>query len=226
MKVRDLMTTEVVSVSESTSLKEAAQLMASHGVSGLPVVSEGKVVGVVSEADFVERSSTRSRASLVELLFSRGERRREADTVGEVMTRDVVTIGPDTNHADAARLMRRKRVKRLPVVDDDGRLIGIVSRADILGVFTRPDVDIEREIRERLIGQVLAIEPDRVTVTVEDGRVRLEGTLQAKTESQLLEELASRVDGVLGVDANLRYLVDDTKPAEDTWVAGAPRPNW
>src|SRR5690606_3896103 len=119
MKVRDLMTTEVVSVSESTSLKEAAQLMASHGLSGLPVVSEGKVVGVVSEADFVERSSTRSRASLVELLFSRGERRREADTVGEVMTRDVVTIGPDANHADAARLMRRKRVKRPPAVAGD-----------------------------------------------------------------------------------------------------------
>ena len=65
-----------------------------------------------------------------------------------------------------------------------------------------------------------------MTVTVEEGRVRLEGTLQAKTEVQLLEELAGRVDGVLAVDANLRYLVDDTKPAEDTWVAGAPRPNW
>ena len=226
MKVRDLMTTEVVSVDESTSLKEAAQLMATHGVSGLPVVSDGKVVGVISEADFVERSSDRARASLVELLFHRGDRRRQAETVGEVMTRDVVTIGPDANHVDAARLMRRKRVKRLPVVDEEGRLIGIVSRADILDVFTRPDEEIEREIRDRVIGQVLAIDPDRVTVTVEEGRVRLEGTLQAKTEVQLLEGRAGRVDGVLAVDANLRYLVDDTKPAEDTWVAGAPRPNW
>lgn len=224
MKIRDLMTTEVLSVSEGTSLKEAAQIMSDHAISGLPVLRDGKVVGIVSEADFVTRAT--GGRSLVDLLFHRHKVDRHADTVGEIMATDVVSVSPDASHVDAARLMDKHRVKRLPVLDGDARLLGVVSRADILTVFTRSDADIEREIRHHILAQVLAIDPQSVDVTVDQGHVALGGTVDAKTEAALLEELASRVDGVIAVDCNVHFRVDDTRGAEGARSLGAPRPNW
>ncbi|HLU31487.1 MAG TPA: CBS domain-containing protein [Acidimicrobiia bacterium] len=224
MRIRELMTTEVVTVSERTPLKEAAQLMSDRAISGLPVLRDGTVVGVVSEADFVARAT--GGRSLVDLLFHRQKIDRPADTVGEIMATDVVTIGPDASHVDAARLMDRRRVKRLPVVDAEGRLLGVVSRADILTVFTRSDAEIEEEIRHHILAQVLAIEPDSIEVLVDHGHVTLAGTVPAKTEAALAEELASRVDGVIAVESTLHYRVDDTRGAEGARSLGAPRPNW
>lgn len=224
MRIRDLMTTVVVTVSERTPLKEAAEMMSERGISGLPVLRDGKVVGVVSEADFVARAT--GGRSLVDLLFPRQKLDRHADTVGEIMATDVVSIGPDASHVDAARLMERNRVKRLPVVDADGRLLGVVSRADILTVFTRSDTEIQGEICNHILAQVLAIDPKSVEVEVDNGHVALAGTVEAKTEAAMLEELASRVDGVIAVDSNVQYRVDDTRGADGARPLGAPRPNW
>lgn len=226
MKIRELMTMDLVTVGPETPLKEAARKMATNGVSGLPVVSEGRLVGIITEADFVERTSGHHRASLLDMLLDRSDRLRAAACVGEAMTTSVVTIAPNESHADAAQLMRRKRVKRLPVVDEAENLMGIVSRSDILTVFTRPDEAMEQDIRHRILGQVLAIDPDRLSVEVTDGRVTIRGTVQARTEAALIEDLVSTVDGVWSVDTDIRYLVDDTRPANESRPFGTPRSNW
>lgn len=226
MKVREIMTVQVVTVRPDTSLKEAARLMAARGISGLPVVDEGRVVGILTEADFVDRTAGHGRASLLDVLMNRDDRHLYAADVGDAMTTPVISVGPDDGHVDAARLMKRKHVKRLPVLDDNGRLLGVVSRSDILAVFTRPDEVIEQDIRHRIIGQLLAIEPDRLSVEVEDGHVRLEGSVQARTEAALLEELIAGVDGVWSVESNVRFLVDDTQRHDETRPFGVPRPNW
>lgn len=226
MKVREMMTVQVVTVRPDTSLKEAARLMAARGISGLPVVDEGRVVGILTEADFVDRTARHGRASLLDVLMNRDDRHLYAADVGDAMTTPAISVGPDESHVDAARLMKRKHVKRLPVLDDNDRLLGVVSRSDLLAVFTRPDEVIEQDIRHRIIGQLLAIEPDRLTVEVEDGHVRLEGSVQARTEAALLEELIAGVDGVWSVESNVRFLVDDTQRHDETRPFGVPRPNW
>jgi len=96
----------------------------------------------------------------------------------------------------------------------------------LLGVFTRPDEAIEADIRDRVIGEVLALGPGHVDITVDQGRVTLEGTVPAKTEARLLEDLVGGVDGVLSVESGLRYLVDDTRRIDEPRPAGVPRPNW
>jgi CBS domain-containing protein len=227
MRVSELMSTELATVGEGTPLKEAARLMTGRGVSGLPVVDEsGHLVGIISESDFVEKASGQTRSGLIGALFESDARLVEADTVGGIMTRNVVTIEPRATHQQAARLMRTKRVKRLPVVNEDGKLVGIISRSDILGVFARSDATIEHEIRHRLIGQVMAIDGGRIEVTVTEGHVKLGGIVPTKTDARLLEELSEDVAGVMSVESSLNYLVDDTQRAHETQPYGVPRPNW
>ncbi|MEN8113902.1 MAG: BON domain-containing protein, partial [Actinomycetota bacterium] len=121
------------------------------------------------------------------------------------------TTGPDTEIYDAAKMMTFQDIKRLPVVDDDARLLGIISRADIVSVFTRPDDVIEDEIREDLIRRVLFIDPDQLDVSVTNGVVTFIGEIGTANEARLLSELASRLDGVLHVENRLtwRYDADD-----------------
>ena len=216
MKVRDIMTTDPVKVTGDTRLKEAARLMVRHRVSGLPVVDEGgKLIGILSEGDFIRREAGRDRphgVSLLDAVFGEGELQPVgAETVAEIMTRSVVTITPEATVGEAARVMGRRNVKRLPVVDLEGELVGIVSRADIVGAFTKPDDVIEDEVREDLIRRLLFLDPELVEVSVSDGVVTLEGELENRTEAHLLEELARRIAGVVRVESRLRYKVDDRK---------------
>jgi len=216
MKVRDIMTTDPVKVTADTRLKEAARLMVHHRVSGLPVVDEGgKLIGILSEGDFIRREAGRDRphgVSLLDAVFGEGELQPVgAETVAEVMTRSVVTITPEATVGEAARVMGRRNVKRLPVVDLEGELIGIVSRADVVGAFTKPDDVIEDEVREDLIRRLLFLDPSLVEVSVSDGVVTLEGELENRTEAHLLEELSRRIAGVVRVESRLRYKVDDRK---------------
>jgi CBS domain-containing protein len=220
MKVRDIMTTDPVKVTADTRLKEAARLMVRHRVSGLPVVDEGgKLIGIVSEGDFIRREAGRDRphgVSLLDAVFGEGELQPVgAETVAEVMTRSVVTITPEATVGEAARVMGRRSVKRLPVVDLEGELVGIVSRADIVGAFTKPDDVIEDEVREDLIRRLLFLDPEMVEVSVSDGVVTLEGELENRTEAHLLEELSRRIAGVVRVESRLRYKVDDRKLERD-----------
>ncbi|HHC07235.1 MAG TPA: CBS domain-containing protein [Actinobacteria bacterium] len=202
MKVVDLMSTDVVTVTPDTGIREAARLMVRHRVSGLPVV-EDRLVGIITEADFLR------------LEVERQERFRAVETVAEVMSGDVVTIAPEATLHEAAKLMADRDVKRLPVVDDEGRLLGVISRSDVVTVFTRPDDVIEDEIREDLLRRVLFVAPDTIDVSVDNGVVVLAGEIGTRTEARLLEELTRRLDGVLRVENRLRWRLDDVDAEGD-----------
>ncbi len=216
MKVRDIMTTNTISVRGDTLLKEAARIMVRNQISGLPVIdSDGRLVGIVTEGDFLRQEVSRDRPyrlSLLDALF--GDSTPEtpiAETVAEVMTDKVVTITPEASIGEAARLMASRNVKRLPVVGDEGLLEGIISRADIVNAFTKPDDIIEDEVREDIIRRLLFLDPESIEVTVSDGIVHLGGELENRTEVTLLEELARRIAGVVKVESDLTYVVDDRK---------------
>jgi CBS domain-containing protein len=200
MRVVDLMTTDVIRVSPDTRIKEAARLMFRHRVSGLPVVdSDGKLSGIITEADFLRMEVARNEA----------DEPQPIETVGELMSSGVVTIGPEAEITEAAKTMVVQDVKRLPVVDEDNKMLGIISRLDIVAVFTRPDEVIEDEIREDLLRRVLFIDPADVDVTVENGIVTFRGEIGTRNESRILEELSRRLDGVMRVANLLTWRVED-----------------
>jgi len=125
-----------------------------------------------------------------------------------LMTTPPVTIGPGELVSQAARLMYSRRVKRLPVISDDGTLIGIVSRADVLSVYSRPDADIQREIIQDLIVAMFAGDPARFTVTVADGIVTIEGTPETDLAGRRVIDAAGHVEGVVAVRDRLSYPQD------------------
>jgi len=214
MKVRDLMTTDPITTTPDAPLKEAARVMVREKVSGLPVMEGGKLVGIVTEGDFLRQEANRDqpyRLSLLEALFGDGGAEPAVETVGEVMSEPVITITADATVSEAARVMSHRRVKRLPVVDDDGELIGVISRADVVNAFTKPDEVIEDEVREDIVRRLLFLEPDAVDVDVRDGVVTLSGELENRTEAHLLEELTRRIAGVVRVVSHLSYEVDDER---------------
>ncbi len=216
MRVRDIMTTDPIRVTPDALLKEAARLMVRHQVSGLPVVdSTGDLVGIVTEGDFLRQEASRERpygASLLDALFGDGAvAAPPAETVGEVMTRDLITITPDAGIGEAARIMSQRNIKRLPVLGSDGTLVGIISRADVVNAFTKPDDVIEDEVREDIVRRLLFLDPGSVGVDVDDGVVTLRGELENRTETQLLEELTRRIAGVVRVRSELTFQVDDRK---------------
>jgi CBS domain-containing protein len=132
------------------------------------------------------------------------------------MSTHPVVIYPEASVTEAARVMSHHHVKRLPVVNDEGMLQGIVSRGDVVTVFTRPDDVIEDEIREDLINRVLLLDANALEVEVTEGVVVLAGQLPTRTDKRLLEEMVRRVDGVVKMESDVSFEVDDTQPAEDT----------
>jgi CBS-domain-containing membrane protein len=230
MKVHDLMTTEVITVGVDTSLKEAARQMIEGGVSGLVVTdARGNLEGVITEADFVKAESDRratKRARLLRWFTPDTEIPRVERLVGDVMTADVITLGPTADHAEAARLMRKAGIKRLPIVNGESRLVGILSRSDILRAFARSDADIIDEINGHVIRNVLWIDPKRVAVDSVEGNVTLNGRLETKSDATLLENLARRVDGVVSVAAHLSWEIDNTKLEMVSAPQAGLRPNW
>jgi CBS domain-containing protein len=214
-RIRDVMTAEVVCVDEDTPFKEIVALMADTKVSALPVVdTDGRVVGVVSEADLMRREEFP--AGPPEGQLFEGRRRREARakatgaTAVELMTSPAITIGPDASIAEAARLLHRHRIKRLPVLDPAGPLLGIVSRADLLKVFLRADAEISTAVRQHVLRRTLGIDPDTVTVGVGDGVVTLTGRLERRSLIPILVSLVHGVDGVVDVVDQLSFETDDT----------------
>lgn len=213
MHVIDIMTSEVLTVTEDAGLKEAARRMLQAGVSGLPVVDDrGIVIGIITEADFVEAEAARSWGRQRRRLLGAvvGEHRPAlAKTVVEVMTRRPIVIDQDSDVTEAARKMAEHGVKRLPVVTPDGRLVGIVSRSDIVMAFARPDEVIEDEIRNDIVERILLLDPETVDVAVSEGAVTLRGEVPNRSDARILEELVARLEGVIGVAADLRWSVDD-----------------
>jgi len=203
MHVRDLMTTDVVAVAAETSTRDAARMMFRYRVSGLPVVdAEDHVLGIITEGDFLAME------------LERVDNGRALDSVGEVMSHSVLSVSPDLEVMEAARYMHGHSVKRVLVVEE-GKMVGILSRFDIVAAFTRPDDLIEDEIREDLIRRVLFVDPETVDVRVSNGVVTLVGTIGTRTEARLVEELAIRLDGVVGVENKLDWRIDDTSSDAD-----------
>ncbi len=203
MKVRDVMSMTVVTVTPETTLKETAAKLARFGISGLPVVtSSGELVGVVSEADVLAKEAGPGpRDGLLSWLFEIGEVERaklEARIAGEAMTSPAVTIGPDRSIREAAMRMLSEGVNRLPVVVE-GDLVGIVSRADLVRAFVRTDDEIRREIEDEVVRKTLWLEPDRVTVAVDGGAVTLAGEVETAADAEVLVEFTRRVPGVVSV---------------------------
>src|ERR1700752_651610 len=152
--VKDVMSTHVMAVRESASYKEIANMLHEQRVSAFPVVDEdNKVIGVVSETDLLAKEALEGTVpeTLQSLPRQRDRTRVSGLTAAELMSIPAVTIGPDAPVRRAARLMSNKRVKRLPVVSEDGVLIGIVSRADVLSVYSKPDEEIRDEVTRELI---------------------------------------------------------------------------
>jgi CBS domain-containing protein len=214
MKIEEVMTRDAKAVSEETPLKDVARVLAESGISGLPVTDEGgTVIGVVSEADIIgkEAGAEHERSLLGRLLHGGESPKLDARTAGEAMTSPAITIAADREVAEAARTMTEKSVNRLPVVDAQGKLVGIVTRADLVRAFLRPDTEIERELREDVVSHKLWIDPTNLQITVENGEVALRGKVDSKADAELLEYFATRVPGVVAVHSTLRWEMDDPK---------------
>ncbi|WP_063737279.1 CBS domain-containing protein [Streptomyces sp. RTd22] len=208
-KIGNVMSDDVVRVGHGASCEEVGALLERHRIGGLPVVDEDdKVVGVITGTDLAG-------ADGVEGAVSAGQR----------MSRPAVTVRPQDTIVDAARSMARHRVERLPVVDEEDRLIGIVTRRDLLRVFLRPDDEIRAEVIDEVLVRSLWLRPQSVAVTVTDGVVRLEGELDRHSEVPIAVRMAGQVDGVVAVVDRLTYRVDDsrtTAPSGGAPGGGAP----
>ncbi|WP_345942151.1 CBS domain-containing protein [Streptomyces sp. SID2888] len=219
--IGEVMTSEVVRAHRDTAFKEIVRLLDRHRISGLPVVDrDDKVLGVISGADLVRGQMARGeqgrghRFRLPALRRATGAPAEEAlgTTAEGLMTTPALTVHPEQRVQDAARLMERHRVERLPVVDEEDRLIGIVTRRDLLRVFLRTDEEIRGQVVDDVLVASLGLSPDAVAVSVRDGMVTLEGLLERRSEIPLVVRSAWRVDGVIGVVNSLAFRVDDGPP--------------
>ena len=212
--VADVMTRNVVAVSETTGYKEIVEVLARNAVSAAPVVDENlRVVGVVSEADLlykVELAGAEPHSWLLERKHVRTARdKANADFARELMTSPAVTISTDESIVIAAKLMDSERVKRLPVLDADGRLAGIVSRADLLRPFLRSDDDIRDEIREGVVLRTMWMDPNSLTITVDQGVVTMRGEVERRSSVPILVDIVRAIPGVVDVIERLSSRFDD-----------------
>ncbi|WP_265564889.1 CBS domain-containing protein [Streptomyces hygroscopicus] len=204
--VGDLMTPTAVSVRPGTTFKEIARLLDEYDITAVPVVDDdGRPVGVVSEADLLRKQTSVGVGS----------------SARDLMTSPAVVAQPEWNAVRAARTMEERKVKRLPVVDGDGRLIGVISRGDLVRLFLRRDHAIQEEILEDVVVRTLGLSPSALTVEVTDGRVTLSGTVERKSLVPVTVRLCESVDGVVDVIDRLGFDRDDTA---DRTTAAAPPP--
>jgi CBS-domain-containing membrane protein len=207
--VRDVMSDHPISVRETATFKEIAARLREFRVSAFPVTdADGKVIGVVSEADMLAKEAQQDRPGVrgrVAGLVHHAERAKAAGiTAADLMTSPAVTVAPEDTAEHAARLMYTRRVKRLPVIDADGRLAGVVSRSDVLAVFDRAD----DEIREEIVAMIPAqSEPSWYSVVVRDGIVTLEGSPETVSIGHGIISRARHVQGVVAVRDRLAYPV-------------------
>jgi CBS domain-containing protein len=216
------MTKDVISVKGDTPYKQIAEILVERNISGVPVVdSDGHVLGVVSEADLLAKTeygaAERRRRLLDRPGTAQARRRASAGVARDLMTAPAVTIDERTSIVRAAKQMDRHQVKRLPVVDELGRLVGIVSRRDLVKVFLRSDDDIRDEVAIDVLDQTLSIRPSAVSVTVVDGVVTLDGTVSRKSLVPVAVRLTKAVDGVVDVVEGLDYSFDDETATEVTY---------
>ncbi|MFF1511233.1 CBS domain-containing protein [Streptomyces sp. NPDC058326] len=211
--VFEVMTRNVVTADPQTPFKQVARLLAEHDISAVPVVDPDRhLIGMVSEADLL-----RATAELPELegrwagvrLLSQERGLPDAETAAQLMTSPAVTAQPDWDIAETARTMHRKGVKRLPVTDETGRLVGIISRSDLLRPFLRSDTAIRDEIEHDVLTDTLRLAPDTLHVTVDDGVVSLAGRVDERADIPVIARLCRSVDGVVALHESIEYAYDN-----------------
>lgn len=212
MKVKDVMTTDVATTGPDALLKEAAIELVRRRISGMPVVSTDlQVIGVVSEADILAKESDEHNGSggFLQWFIDPADpwiaARFDAVTVGEAMSTPALTITPARPLAEAATIMLDEGVNRLPVVDKDGTLVGLVSRGDLVRAFARPDDEILQDIEEEVIRNAMWLDPKLLDVTVTNGVVTLAGEVTSAADAELLPTFTRKVPGVVGVSSALTY---------------------
>jgi CBS-domain-containing membrane protein len=206
--VNDVMTTTVVAVKKGASFKELAALLRKYRVSAFPVLDDDqRVIGIVSEADLLAKEALNADRGgpIAAMVHHKELEKADGVTAGELMTSNVVTVKPDDTVEQAARLMYHLQVKRLPVVDAGGHLVGIVSRADLLAVFDRPDEQIRAEIVNDIILHEFLIDPALFMVTVADGVVTIQGTPETADMGRNLMNRIRHVTGVVAVRDELSW---------------------
>jgi len=240
IKVSDVMTNLVVTFKRGDSIQDAARRLLENRISGGPVVESGRLVGVISEADLVAAYSppapARRRSPPVDplMFLVRGSfpRHLHHTTLGDVMTSDVITISPHASLWEAATLIDRHGVRRLPVIDEDGYVVGIVARADLVRSMARGDDEIKSSVRKSV--EVLGKENfAALEVSVSKGSVTISGIADRKSTRDLAGRITSQVPGVLEVSNELDWQWDDSgvKPvrnardphdvSHDPWAVGS-----
>ncbi|MEU5893671.1 CBS domain-containing protein [Streptomyces sp. NPDC047461] len=224
-KVGSVMTTEVVRATYGTTFKEVARLLGDHRISGLPVVDEDeKVIGVLSETDLLLRQAQtpapyepKKRFRLATL--TRAGRRRAAKararTAGQLMSQPPITVPAAATIVEAARTMARHHIERLPVLDEEQRLVGIVTRRDLLQVFLRPDAEIRAEVIDEVLVRALWLPPRGIDVAVTEGVVTLSGQMERKSETEIAVSMTRQMDGVVAVVDKLTHRLDDSNLRPD-----------
>lgn len=224
VKVEDIMTRKVASVREDTPFKNIAATLLAHSVSALPVVdADGRVLGVVSEADLLHKEEFREqyyregykpplKARLRHRLSQdrgRAARKARGERAADLMTAPAVTVPRHYSVVQASRLMEAHGVKRLPVVDREGVLVGVVSRSDLLKVFVRADEEVAREIRQEILDKALWAETAGVKIDVTGGVVTLRGRVERHSDALIAARMVGRVNGVVRVVDELTWEIDD-----------------
>ncbi|MEU9045720.1 MULTISPECIES: CBS domain-containing protein [unclassified Kitasatospora] len=212
--VQDVMTRDVVVAHRETTFKEIAGLLHRNDITAVPVVDDQRrPVGIVSEADLIRKEAglLEEGHPVLRRLHPHEYYRAEGEIAEEMMTSPVVTARAGWTLVEAARIMHRKKLKRLPVINEEGRLTGIVSRSDLLLPFLREDAAIREEITHDVLLDALWLPADAVEVAVDDGIVTLTGTVERKSLIPIIEGMCHSLDGVVAVRQTLGYEFDDTQ---------------
>lgn len=207
-KVRDVMTSDVISVHLPTAFKDVAELLSSRRISAVPVLDDhGLIVGIVSQGDLLPKEAYRDRVPTRRevLLHLEEVEKAGGTTAGDVMTVPVAVIGPHATLSEAARLMARRHVRRLPVVDGREQVVGILSRSDLLKVFLVTDEQLTGAVLAELAQALPGADTSRLTVDVEDGKVTIGGALDDTSTVPALARVARSVEGVVDVDVRLEH---------------------
>ena len=215
LTVKDVMSTHVVSVKRDASFRAMAAALRDYRVSAFPVLDDnGKVIGVVSEADMLAKEALDSEPQgmpgmIAGLLRRKEHEKARGTTAGELMTCPPIIVTPDDTLERAARLMYTRRVKRLPVVDEHGHLVGIVARSDLLAVFDRSDEEILKEITDDIMLNQFLTDPTALQVTIENGVVTLAGVPETSSVGHEIVEQARHIQGVVAVRDRFSYPPDE-----------------
>ncbi|OLB80520.1 MAG: hypothetical protein AUI14_06495 [Actinobacteria bacterium 13_2_20CM_2_71_6] len=223
--VDDVMTREVVTVAPGMGYKDIADLLVRRSVSAVPVVDADRhVLGVVSEADLLAKLEYADRVPRHLLATRRlrsGRQKAAGDTAGELMTAPAVTIRPTETVTGAARLMEAARIKRMPVVDEQDRLVGIVSRRDLVRLYTRPDDEVAQAVADGVL-RSLWIDPALLRIRVRAGVVTMSGQLDRRSLAEIVVAFTKATPGVVDVVDELTYDFDDTGATSSGWYHAHP----